>query len=173
MTLAEFDALYWASKAPQLKALTDIPPVLGSEDPYSDRKTAGIGLAQQGLVVDVQTMIWGWDPYLIMTLRTQFGIGAVASVLNVAPIKTSLDPADYPPFTPGTGIPSQPPAASLVGPSEGIGPDGIEVFACNFSAAHSPLKNGDTYTGDTRGQFVYHAQEDQGGTISQWFTKAV
>lgn len=167
MTQAAFDALYWASKDPQLQKLTDIPITPSGDDPLATRKTAAIQLATQGLVVDTQTMVWGWDPYLVMTLRGQFGIASVSGVLGNGVIKTSLDPADYPPFHPPP--PPPPVSTSLVGASEGFDSAGVEYFACAFG--NLPLKDGQVYAADPRGPFVYHFRINPFGG-SQWFTKA-
>ncbi len=97
MNQSDFDILYWASKPPQLRILPCIPPS-GGPDPFSDRIAQAMALAQSGQIIDTPIMVWGWDPFLTMTLRQSFGYQSVPSAVTNKPIKVSLDPADYPPF---------------------------------------------------------------------------
>lgn len=171
MTQSEFDAIYWASKDPRLQKLTDIPPNVGGVDPFADRKTGALALATEGLQVDTQTMVWGWDPYLVMILRQQFSVQTVPSLLNAGLIKVSLDPADYPAFAPAPPTPQPAPVTSLVGASEGFDSAGVEYFACTLDSRHIGLQDGQSYSGDPRGTFIYHFKLNPFGG-SEWFTKA-
>src|SRR5579872_7409002 len=109
-----FDKAYWASEPPELQALPAI-------DDMSQRTLRAAALAAKGFIVDVPIMLWGWDPYLVMTMRANFGYTWVPSALqpNIAAapgvtqpgtaaydrmhppagsIKVSTNIADYPPF---------------------------------------------------------------------------
>src|SRR5580700_10805393 len=111
-----FDKAYWASQPPELQALPAIADL-------GQRCTRAAALAAQGFVVDVPIMVWGWDPYLVMTMRANYGYTWVPSALQpniaVAPgvtqpgtasydpahppagsIRVSTNIADYPPFNP-------------------------------------------------------------------------
>jgi hypothetical protein len=158
-----FDAAYYASKPPEVQALA--PANQGDDD---KRLAAAIDLAKQGFLIDTQIDAWGWGPYKVMWLRGFDGIQSVNGLLGTGTIKTSLNIADYPPFTPAPPVP--PPPASAVGFSLGKGSDGIETFAATFNANHSPLQDGQTYSDDPRGTFTYHAVNTPFG-VSQWFTK--
>src|SRR5580698_7559743 len=115
-TQQQFDAAYWASQPPEVQALASIAD-------QDQRATQGAALATNGFTIDVPIMVWGWDPYLVMTMRAQFGYTWVPSALQppvtIAPtdaqpgvvaynpldpppgsINVSTNIADYPPFTP-------------------------------------------------------------------------
>ena len=96
MNQADFNALYWASKDPRIKAAQDLEfsPGQGLASPRG--QTIG-QLMASGVEIDVPIMLWGWDPFNIMTLRQSFGYEFVPSASGM-PIKVSLDPKDYPPF---------------------------------------------------------------------------
>src|ERR1700693_3400963 len=116
-----FDKAYWASEPPELQALPAI------ED-FTQRSTRAAVLAAQGFVVDVPIMVWSWDPYLVMTMRSNYGYTWVPSALQsnvlVAPgvsqpgtvpydpahpptgsIRVSTSLADYPPLNPPVAVP--------------------------------------------------------------------
>ncbi len=146
-----FNAAYWASKPPEVRALATI---------YDQdvRTSQASTLAMQGFVIDVPIMVWGWDPYLCMGLRQNFGYTWVPSALqpnvSIAPglsapgtvaydpknppggsIKVSTNLADYPAFDPA---PAEPPVVTdyvgvqtmgnmyLVVPGDHT-PNGVEV----------------------------------------------
>jgi hypothetical protein len=123
--VSDFNATYWASKAPEILKLRDAVRV-HPEDAYAISRAFAESLAARGklsapYLVDVPIMTWGWDPLLTMQLRMQYGYMWVPSALTppveVAPgivvpgmpsydpnnppplsIKVSVDPADYPEF---------------------------------------------------------------------------
>ena len=97
-------------------------------------------LASKGFTIDVPIMVWAWDPYLVMTLRSNYGYTWVPSALQPAvtmapgisiPGAVPYDPAhppagsihvstniqDYPPFNPpAQPAPPTPPSNDPVGP---------------------------------------------------------
>lgn len=181
-----FDAAYWAHQPPAIQALPGIAD--------ADARTAqGMDLATQGYIIDVPVMVWGWDPYLTMSLRVQYGYTWVPSALmppvEMAPgvtqpgalpydplhppsgaILVSVDPATYPPYAPPAPIQVPPTApASLVGVEEGAGSNYYQAFA----AAVAELANGAVYNGDPRGAFTFHTSSSPfaPGGITAWFTK--
>ena len=74
-TPKQFDQAYWASQPPEVQALP------GMADP-DQRATQAATLATNGFTIDVPIMVWGWDPYLVMTMRAQFGYTWVPSALQ-------------------------------------------------------------------------------------------
>src|SRR3984885_11913523 len=119
-TQQQFDQSYWAAQPPAVQAL-------GSITDQNQRDTLAAQLATEGFTIDVPIMVWGWDAYLVMTMRAQFGYTWVPSALqppvSIAPgttqpgvipynpadpppgsIKLSTNVSDYPPFT----LPAQP-----------------------------------------------------------------
>jgi hypothetical protein len=116
-----FNAAYWASFPPQVAALQGMAVDANAPSP-GGRTITAMGLATQGFIIDTPIMIWGWDPYLTMTYRQQFGFTWVPSALQAAPtiapgvsqpgvqpynpnnpppgsIKVSTNLADYPPYS--------------------------------------------------------------------------
>ena len=120
-----FDTAYWNAQAPAVASLQ----TLAGE---AQRETAAQALAQNGLIIDVPIMVWGWDPWKVMLLRQSFGYTWVPSMLQAnlasAPrgmppfgqspynpndpppgsIKVSTNIADYPPYTPPSPPPTPP-----------------------------------------------------------------
>ena len=107
----QFDAAYWAHQPPQVQKLQNLSTVTTA------RRLGAIVLAEQGYVIDVPIMVYGWDPFKIMEARLQYGYSYVPAALQpnviVAPgvsqagvtgsgdvgeIKVSLDFDDYPPY---------------------------------------------------------------------------
>lgn len=109
-TQVVFDNAYWAAQ----------PPAVASCQSACTQSQAQ-ALVVQGYKVDVPIDVWGWDPYLVMSLRQQYGytwvpaagqppvtIAPGLTMPGVAPydpnnppagsIKVSLNLADYPPF---------------------------------------------------------------------------
>lgn len=112
----EFDNAYWAAQPTPVQKLRDM-------DQGPDRQQAAALLATYNYLIDGPIMAWGWDPYGVMKLRTQFGYTWTPSLLEspvqIAPgiynafvglkpydpktpspkaFKVSLDFADYPVF---------------------------------------------------------------------------
>jgi hypothetical protein len=126
-TQQQFDQAYWASQPPPVQALRSITD-------QDQRDTAAAQLATEGFTIDVPIMVWGWDAYLVMAMRAQFGYTWVPSALQppvtIAPgnaqpgvvaydpqhppagsIKVSTNIQDYPPFAPPPQPTPQTPAS--------------------------------------------------------------
>jgi len=169
----QFDAAYILSLPPQIQSL------MAMIDETARLAQAQV-LAAQGFIIDVPIQVWGWDPWKIMTYRSNFGFTWVPSALqqnvSVAPgvsqpgaapynplappfgsIKVSLNIADYPPFTPVP--PAVPKTTDLVGP-QSLGNMYLTVVG-----DHSP--DGTPFT-DSRGSFVKHVIPTPFGLNSWW-----
>lgn len=174
-TQAEFDKAYWASQPPEVRALPAI------ED-FDQRIRRGAELAGKGFIIDVPIMIWGWDPYLVMKLRSDFGYTWVPSALQpnvtVAPgitqpgapaydathapagsIHVSTNIADYPPF--------DPPAPPAKPPNNGD-PVGIQSLGTLYlSVPGEAYPDGAKFT-DARGTFLKHVVLTPFGRTNYW-----
>src|SRR5271155_2187828 len=99
-TQQQFDQAYWASQPPQIQALPSIT------DP-DQRAAEAATLATSGFTIDVPIMVWGWDPYLVMTMREQFGYTWVPSALQppvtIAPGTAQPGVVAYDPLHPPAG----------------------------------------------------------------------
>ena len=170
----EFDQAYWASQPPEVRALP------GIED-QEQRAKRGAELAIKGFVIDVPVMIWGWDPYLVMKLRSDFGYSWVPSALQppvtIAPgvaapgvipydpahppsgaIHVSLRVEDYPPFD----RPSPP------SPSATNEPVGLQSLGTiYYSVPGETFPDGAKFT-DARGAFLKHVVITPFGRSSYW-----
>lgn len=119
--------IYRAAQPPEIRALMNMPREIGGA-----RDKKGFELAQQGFVIDVPIMVWGWEPVTTMLMRKNLGFVWVPSGLQpnipnafgttppipAGAIKVSVDAADYPPFD----VPEPPkPPAGVVGVSLGVG----------------------------------------------------
>lgn len=190
VTQPTFDNAYWASFPPAVAALRSMP-VDNAAATANGRTETAMTLATQGYLIDVPIMVWGWDAFLVMTMRQQFGYTWVPSALmapvEMAPgittpgaapynpnppypagaivVSTSL--ASYPPFNP-PAPPTPPPVAptSLVGIAEGAG------YYQAFPQALAALINGQVYTADPRGAFTFHTANNPfaPNQVSCWFT---
>jgi hypothetical protein len=186
LTEAAFDAVYWAHQPPAIQALAQIQD-------FTQRSTQAMTLATQGYTIDVPIMVWGWDPYLVMSQRIAYGYTWVPSALmgpiTLAPgvsqpgaaaydpnnpasgsIKVSLNPADYPPYNPPP-VPVVPvPATSLVGVTLG---SGFWQAIGNMLPNGTSLANGQSYADpDGRGEFTFHeAVNGFTGHTTIWFTQ--
>lgn len=170
-----FDNAYWAAQEPEVQALRTIT------DPDA-RAAQASALAMKGFTIDVPIMVWGWDPYLVMTMRTQFGYTWVPSALQqpiaeapgaVQPgvvsydplhpppgsIKVSVNLADYPPVAP-------PPAPVVAAPvTELVGGQSIGSIYYTVTGDSSP--DGTKFT-DARGTFVKHMVVTPFGKNAYW-----
>jgi hypothetical protein len=171
-----FDAAYWASQPPAVQALQAIT------DP-TQRAIQAATLAAGGFTIDVPITVWGWDPYLVMTMRAQFGYTWVPSALqppvSIAPgiaqpgvvpynpldpppgsINVSTNLADYPPFTP------PPPPTPLTPASDD--PVGLQAVGNIYlSVRGETYQNGATFT-DSRGTFQKHLVATPFGLNAYW-----
>ena len=167
-----FDKAYWASQPLELQAL----PAM---EELNQRTTRAAALATQGFIVDVPIMVWGWDPYLVMTMRTDLGYTWVPSALQpnitVAPahgavaydpahppagsVKVSTNIADYPP--------SAPPAATppLSSGGDPVGLQSIGTYFASLPGDNYP--DGAKFT-DSRGTFLKHVTFTASGRTSYW-----
>lgn len=170
-----FDKVYWASQPPELRALPSI-------DDFQQRSLRAADLAAKGFTVDVPIMVWSWDPYLVMTMRTDYGYTWVPSALQpnirVAPsvaqpgavaydptraptgsIRVSTDVAQYPPFNPPVPTPAQ---------SSDGDPVGIQSLATLFlSVPGETYPDGAKFT-DARGTFLKHVTFTPFGRTNYW-----
>jgi hypothetical protein len=171
----EFDQAYWAAQPPEVRAL----PSIADQD---SRGTRAAELASKGFVIDVPIMLWSWDAYLVMKLRSDFGYtwvpAALQATVTIAPglsapgtvpydpahpplgsIHVSLNPADYPPFNPPTVTPSPTATTDPVGP-QSIGVLYNSVPGDNFA-------DGAKFT-DGRGTFLKHVVITPFGRTNYW-----
>jgi hypothetical protein len=131
------DAIYWASKPPQLQSLRTNPSLDLAE-----------ALAAAGYQIDFPIMVWGWDPTVTMFERLQYGYTWVPAA-NQAPIplppgltfpgiasydpndppagsiKVSVSAADYTPFLKPPPPVVVPTAGQLVG---ALSSDGVTYY---------------------------------------------
>jgi hypothetical protein len=161
---AAFNAAYWAHQAPDVRALKDVA------DP-SERAQRAASLAMQGLQIDVPIMAWGFDPYLTMKMRRDYGFTWVPTAtqprVTIAPglsapgatpydpdhpipgsIKVSLDLADYPPF--------DPPAPVTPAPTPNASPVGDQSIGNIYRAQSWDTSPDGAQFADARGRFVKH-----------------
>jgi hypothetical protein len=95
------DEAYWAEQPAAVQALQNMPP--------DQVGPAAMALAQQGYVIDVPIMVWGWDPLTTMVERQNYGYTWVPSGLQA--------PVQVPPGLTFPGLPTYdpntPPAGSI------------------------------------------------------------
>jgi len=175
-TQLAFDKAYWAAQPPAVRALPSI------DDP-DQRISRGADLASKGYTIDVPIMVWGWDPYLVMKLRSGFGYTWVPSALQpavtIAPglsapgavpydpahppagaIKVSVNIADYPPFDPP--VPAQPTPAATNDP---VGVQSVGVLY--LSVPGETYADGAKFS-DARGTFLKHIVMTPFGPANYW-----
>ncbi len=185
-----FDTAYWSSQPPAVASLQSIAG-------EGQRETVAQALAQQGMIIDVAIMVWGWDPWKVMLLRQTYGYTWVPSMLQpnvtAAPggmppfgqppydpnnpprgsIKVSTSIADYPPFTP----PSPPPAPPATLPAGAFPtPDGYIAVVGPTSGggiyavlAGDNVPDGDIITVPDGHQYMRHQQTLPFGEFN-WYT---
>jgi hypothetical protein len=175
-TQQQFDQAYWASQPPEVQALP------GIADP-TQRATQAATLATNGFTIDVPIMVWGWDAYLVMQMRAQFGYTWVPSALQppvtIAPgltgpgvvaydplhppagsIKVSTNIQDYPPYI----APPQPTPQTPAGDD----PVGLQsVGTIYLSVPGETYPDGATFT-DSRGTFQKHMVVTPFGRNAYW-----
>jgi hypothetical protein len=175
-TQQQFDQVYWASQPPEVRAL----PGLADQE---QRASKAAELATKGFTIDVPIMVWGWDAYLAMSMRAQFGYTWVPSALQppvtIAPgiaqpgvvsydplhmppgsIKVSMNIQDYPPFAPAPLPQPQTPA--------GDNPVGLQsVGTIYFSVPGETYPDGARFA-DTRGTFQKHMVVTPFGRSAYW-----
>ncbi len=181
-TQQQFNDAYRAYLPPEARELMDMSyELLPDRDAKANRAA---DLAQKGFTIDVPIMVWGWDPYLVMQLRVQFGYTWVPSALQpqvaVPPglpgfgnlpaydplhppagsIRVSLNVADYPPFDP-----PPPPAAQATPPEDPVGLQ--SVAALYLAVPGETYQDGAKFT-DSRGTFVKHITITPFGRTNYW-----
>jgi hypothetical protein len=163
-TQQQFNDAYRASLAPEVRELMEMPDMT---QPERDGKAArAADLAQKGFTIDVPIMVWGWDPYLVMQLRTQFGYTWVPSALQpqiavpAGSIRVSMNPADYPPFDPPT-----PPVPKPTVPEDPVGLQSVGVLY--LAVPGETYQDGAKFT-DARGTFVKHITITPFGRTNYW-----
>jgi hypothetical protein len=171
-----FDAAYWASQPPEVQALISIAD-------QEQRANQAATLASNGFTIDVPIMVWGWDPYLVMTMRAQFGYTWVPSALQppvtiapgaAQPGVVAYNPSDPPPgsITVSTNIADYPPFIAPPQPTPqtpaGDDPVGLQsVGNIYLSVPGETYADGATYT-DSRGAFQKHIVVTPFGRSSYW-----
>lgn len=176
-----FDKIYWAAQHPELQALPAISDL-------SQRIATATQLAMKGFLVDTEIMVYGWDPYLTMVDRAEFGYTWVPSLLQAPPaiapgvsepgvtaydpnspppgsIKVSTNPSDYPSLVPPQAPPT--PITELVGIPV-FGP-GVGQTYYTVSGDNSP---DGTIFNDSRGTFTKHVTLYGGFRSAVWVMTA-
>jgi hypothetical protein len=96
-----FDAAYYASKAPVFQQL--YPPA-GQTLTYDQRAAIVAQLLASGYIVDEEIDFLGWDPYIVMYMRQQYGDTWVPAGLGAATSPTA-EPSQFTgPVPPGAII---------------------------------------------------------------------
>lgn len=85
-----WDKAFWLSLDPRLRPLD-----LNVTNTEANRAILAADLQTQGLHIDLQIMIWGWNPYHVMILRRNYGEDTSPYDPNVLP-----KPFDPPPPLP-------------------------------------------------------------------------
>jgi hypothetical protein len=169
-----FDKAYWASEPAELQALRAIEDV-------NQRTLRAAALAAQGFIIDVPIMVWGWEPYLVMTMRSNYGYTWVPSALqpNVTvagvkqpgavlydpahppsgSIKVSTNIADYPPLAAPAATPQSPTSGDPVGVQS--------IGAYYLSTPGDTYPDGAKFT-DSRGTFLKRVTFTASGRTNYW-----
>jgi hypothetical protein len=186
-----FDTAYWAHQPPAVAQLNTM--TVDVENPTaSGRTSTGMSLAAQGYTIDVPIMVWGWDAYLTMEMRVQYGYtwvpSALMSPVTMAPgvtvpgqasydpnnppagaITVSLNLANYPPYAP------PPVAVPVVTPTSCVGMSLGAGYYQALTGSNCTLTNGQLYTQDPRGNFIFHQASPTpfNPNGARWFNPAV
>jgi len=191
--LTAFDTAYWNSFPAAVRALRTTPQGETADSVDNPRVQLAQKLAQQGFLIDVPIMVWGWDPLVTMSARVADGFSAVPSAYQPAGgvagpvppgyIKVSADIADYKPAPDLVPAPSLPSGVSLVGNFEGfqIPLNGVEydVYSVNKAknAVHLPHFPEGFAHAENGVNFVYHMLGnefmDSQDRVGVWLTKSV
>jgi len=171
----EFDKAYWAAQPPEARALPAV-------DEFELRVKRAAELAAKGFVIDVPIMVWGWDPYLVMKMRSDYGYTWVPSALqpniSVAPgvtqpgsvpydpthapegsIRVSTNIADYPPFDPPV-----PPAQQNTSGD----PVGLQSLGNLYLSVPGEVYPDGAKFSDARGTFLKHVALTPFGRSNYW-----
>ena len=128
-TQQQFDLAYWASQPPEVQAL----PAITDPD---QRAAQAATLATNGFTIDVPIMVWGWDAYLVMTMRA--AIRVYLGAIGIA--AASYQRARGHPSRRG-GVQSLESAAGL-DPGVDEHPELSSVFSCADTAGASRARSG-------------------------------
>lgn len=186
--------IYWASFATVIqKAFRTVEPQTqqpGDSNVFTPPTpqqllTACLNLAMQGYVIDFEIMAFGNDPVVWMLERQEMNEPSTPSLLTGVPIKTSLDPADYPPFYPPAPVapPSPATAPLVVGKFQGYQPTlGGMVFAAGpaglLAVQQGVIVDAANNPGNPKGQYqqggVSYTVHISAGLMGEavWFTLA-
>jgi hypothetical protein len=174
-TQQTFDATYWAAQQPEVAALP------GIADPTA-RANRAAALAMKGFTIDVPIQVWGWDPFLVMQMRSQFGYTWVPSALqppvSIAPGISQPGVVSYDPLHPPLGsikvslnLPDYPaiaPVVAVTAPGAPTDPVGQESLGNIYlSVVGDTYQDGATFT-DTRGSFLKHLIVTPFGKNAYW-----
>ncbi|MGD0130999.1 MAG: hypothetical protein ABSE57_03090 [Bryobacteraceae bacterium] len=173
-TQQQFDLAYWASQPPEVQALRAITDA-------DQRAAQAATLATNGFTIDVPIMVWGWDAYLVMTMREQFGYTWVPSALQPpvasAPGDTEPGVAAYNPLNPppgsilvSTNIQNYPPYSAAQTPPAPAAQDPVGVQSLGniyLSVVGDTYPDGATFS-DTRGTFEKHIVVTPFGRSGYW-----
>lgn len=172
-----FDAAYKAHQPPAIRALIDSPDLAA-------RQTKALDVASQGYLIDYDIMVWGWDPFVVMTFRKQLGLTWDSSMFQLAVgdsrgyalpgvtplpgqiqydpknppagsiVPISNDPADFPPYVGAEPAPAQPPPP----PADYVGdPNPFVDQPTHYSVIPGdPTPDGVIVVNDLRGKFRKH-----------------
>lgn len=178
--------IYRASKDPRVNALQDIKSVDGLPD-IDQRLQAASRLDKEGLIIDMQIDIWGWDPVKVMAVRESVGYpwgpnafqpnltnpfkllgGPYTDMSQPWPrsIKVSTDAKDYPAFAPPP--PPVPVSASPIGQKNG------DSYFVNQAVAQVSgqwlFKDGQEYVEGGK-TYIFHNQPGMFGPMVSWTDK--
>ena len=175
-TQQQFDLAYWASQPPEVRALQ----TTADQD---QRSTRAAVLATKGFTIDVPIMVWGWDAYLVMQMRSKFGYTWVPSALQppvtIAPglaqpgvvsydplhappgsIVVSTNIGDYPPFDPPAPPAPQTPASD--------DPVGLQSIGSLYLSIPGETYADGAQFSDARGTFLKHVVVTPFGRNAYW-----
>lgn len=176
-----FNDAYWKSFPPEIDNLRFARP----EERESIAKTLS-----SRIIIDAPIMVWGWDPFLTMTMREWYGYTWVPSAfqpqvavapglwvpgvpsydpLNIPPgaVRVSTDPADYPPFRPPKPAPTPAPDPNSSPVGGPVNPLSTGVGSYWFSTRGEDRPADDEHT-DSRGTFKKFAVPTIGGFSKGW-----
>ena len=177
-TTQAFAAAYWASMPPAVQALQSLSAQPASGQQSSPLVLAAQALMQEGYLIDVDIMIFRWDPYSLMMERYNMGLSWVPSAgqqpgggtgavpPGAFPVPNMIQPlpqllAFYPPAVPPA--PVVPPSADAVGGSLAFEmsitlPSGIvtPLLGVNSAPAGENFPEGYVYTDPSGDNWLFH-----------------
>lgn len=103
-----FNIAYLGSLPPAIAGMMQLGTIAA-------RSSQAAMLAPYGYIIDVPIQVWLWDPFLVMTLRQQYGYATVPDASGTKQIKVSVNPLDFPAY-------ELPPVANIPLPAAGFPP---------------------------------------------------